>query len=264
MSFLTAPTTVDLLEAERDRRAREGSIRRLRGARLVTNPRFRDIPRVNQILVGAMEPPVEWPEIREQAEPTLRALGVRTRRVMLFGEETRQRLAGALTADGYRESLMWLLAHRGITTAHANPDVAIRLVDPFLRPAWFTLSYRLEQEDGNRPSTAADRVAQYAQRADEPGRRTYAGFLGDNFAGSVDLARLGSLASIQHVQTDPEWRGRGVATTLTLRAIEDAIRSGARGVHLVTHRETLADQLYRPCGFERASILSIFERRPYD
>ena len=214
----------------------------------------------NQILVGATEPPVDWEDIRAQAEPALRAAGVRGRRVMLFGDEVRNRLGGPLAADGFRERTLWLLTFRGLTTARASPRVVVRLVDPFLRPAWFTLTYRTEQETSRPGSSVEDWIGFFASLAERPGQRTFAGFLGDTLAGACDLIRIGSLCSIDHVQTAPEWRGQGVATTLVLHATDEAVKDGTRGIQMTTHSRALADQLYRPCGFERASALYIFER----
>lgn len=252
---------MDLLEADRQRRLWNGQSRRLHGARLVTNTSYRRVGRANQILIGPTDPPVEWEEIRAQAEPTLRALGLRFRRVMLFGEEVRRRLGGVLSAEGFRESLLWLLVFRGIVTAEASDRVQIRRVDPFLRPAWFTLTYRLQQERDEGAELAAEQVSLYSRVAEQPGRTIFAGFLGDTMAGSADLDRIGSLASVEHVQTAPEWRGQGVATALVLRLTDESVRDGARGVQLVTHTRTLADQLYRRCGFETADVISVFERR---
>ena len=260
MPFLPPPTVIDFLEAERERRGWVGQVRRLHGARLVTNPRFRKVLWANQILVGPTDPPVEWEELRAQAEPTLRAIDVGGRRVMLFGDEVRSRLGGPLLADGFRERWLWLLAFRGLTSARANPKVTIRLVDPFLRPAWFTLSYRIEQETAGPGEGVADWMSFYSSLPERPGRRTFAGFIGDTMAGTCDLSRIGSLASVEHVQTAPEWRGQGVATTLVLRATDEAIRDGARGIVMTTRSSSMADQLYRPCGYETVSRISIFER----
>jgi GNAT superfamily N-acetyltransferase len=257
---ISSPTVVDFLEAERERRGWVGQVRRLRGARLVTNARYRTLMWANQILVGATEPPVDWEDIRTQSEPALRSLGVRGRRVMLFGGEVRDRLGGPLSADGFRERSLDLLAFRGLTGAQANPRVMIRLVDPFLRPAWFALSYRTEQESARPGESVSDWASFYSSLADRPGHRTFAGFLGESMAGSCDLTRIGSLASIDHVQTAPEWRGQGVATTLVLRATEEAVRDGARGIQLTTRSEALSTQLYGPCGFEAVARLSIYER----
>lgn len=256
----SSPSLVDFLEAERERRSGVGQVRRLRGARLVTNPRYRSLLSANQILVGATEPPVDWEEIRGQAEPTLRALGIRGRRVMLFGDEVRERLGGPLSAEGFRERTMWLLTYRGLAWARPNPRVMIRLVDPFLRPAWFTLSYLVEQETAGPEESVSDWASFFSGLAERPGRRSFAGFLGDAMAGSCDLARIGSLASIDHVQTATQWRGQGVATTLVLHATEEAARDGARGIQMTTRSESLANQLYGPCGFETAGRLWIYER----
>ena len=264
MPLLASPTTVDLLEADRQRRLWNGQSRRLHGARLVTNASYRRVGRANQILVGPTDPPVDWSEIQAQAEPALHALGIRFRRVMLFGEEVRRRLGGVLSAEGFRESLLWLLSFRGIVTTQASEQVQIRRVDPFLRPSWFTLTYRLQQERDEGDELAADATSLYSRLADQPGRTIFAGFRGDTMAGTADLDRIGSLASIEHVQTAPEWRGQGVATALVLRLTDEAVRDGARGIQLVTHSRALADQLYRPCGFETVDVISIFERPMFE
>jgi GNAT superfamily N-acetyltransferase len=259
---LSTPTVIDFLEAERERRGWAGKVRRLHGARLVTNPRYRDFLSANQILVGATEPPVDWEEIREEAEPSLLALGIRGRRVMLFGDEVRARLAGPLSADGFHEQRVFaLLAFSGLAMAQANPRVMVRLVDPFLRPAWFTLAYRIEQEFASPDTPLSDWPSFFASTAEGPGRRTFAGFLGDTMAGSCSLTRIGSLAAIPLVATAPEWRGQGVATTLVLRATDEAIRDGARGIEMTVDSPTLVSRLYRPCGFEPISTLSVFVRR---
>ncbi len=264
MPLPLSPTSVDFLEADRERRLWNGQSRRLHGARLVTNPAFRRVGRANQILVGPTDPPVEWAEIRGEAEPTLRALGIRFRRVMLFGEEVQRRLSGSLVADGFQERQLWVLAYRGLATAQASEGVQIRLVDPFLRPAWFTLTYRLQQERGEPVEEAAEQTSLYGRLADRAGRTILAGFRGDSMAGTADLNRVGTIGSVEHVQTAPEWRGQGVATALVLRATDEAVRYGCRGVQLVTHTRALADQLYRPCGFETIDTIGIFERHPFD
>jgi GNAT superfamily N-acetyltransferase len=220
--------------------------------------------RANQILVGVTEPPVDWEEIEAQAEPTFRSIGVRGRRVMLFGDDVRRRLEGPLTARGFRERNLWLLVFRGLSMAQPNPGVTIRLVDPFLQPAWYTLTYRVVEETARPGESVSDAVSFYSSLAQRPGRRTFAGFLGDTMAGSCDLVRVGSLAVITGVRTAPEWRGQGVATTLVLRATDEAVRDGARGVHLTTQTTALAEQLYGPCGFESADRISIFERPTSD
>lgn len=264
MPALLQPTVVDYLEAERERRGWAGRVRRLRGARLVMNPSYRRLLWANQILVGATEPPVDWEEIRAQSEPSLRAAGIQGRRVMLFGDEVRDRLRGPLESDGFRERLLSLLTYRGFASASSNPRVTVRLVDLFLRPTWFTLSYRIEQETARPGESVEDWAGFYASVTERPGLRTFAGFLGDSMSGSCDLGRVGSLAFISHVQTAPEWRGQGVATSLVLRATEEAVRAGARGIQMTTDSTALAEQLYRPCGFEPAGRLWIYERRNAD
>lgn len=179
---------------------------------------------------------------------------------MLFGDEVRDRLGSGLASDGFQERPLSLLTYRGYSDATANPRVVVRLVDPFLRPAWFTLSYRVEQETARPGENVEDWARFYSSQSDRPGLRTFAGFLGESMAGSCDLGSVGTLAYIAHVQTAPEWRGQGVASTLVLRATEEAVRMGARGIQMTTRSAALDERLYRPLGYEPVARLWIYER----
>ena len=193
---LSSPTLVDFLEAERERRGWVGQVRRLRGARLLTNARYRRLMWANQILVGTTEPPVDWQEIQAQAEPTFRSLGVKGRRVMLFGDEVRRRLEGPSSVDGFRERTLWLLAFRGLTSAQPNPRVMIRLVDPFLRPAWFTLSYRVEQETARPGESVSDWASFYSSLAERTSPPDLCGFSGRYHGGSRWTSRRFALSRL--------------------------------------------------------------------
>ncbi len=256
------PSPVDYLEAEREYRSWNGQVRRLEGARLVTNPRYRRLLPANQILVGATEPPVEWDEIDRAARPTLRNLGIRGRRVTLFGDEVRDRLGPTLTRHGFRPHPQDLLAFGGISRVTAAADIEIRIVDPLLQAARFALNYRIEEERHGPGSEAADRASLFQTRADSAWRRSFAGFLGAAFGGACDLTRIGSLAQINHVGTAPEWRGRGLASALVLHAIGAALTAGARGIYVVTDSRTLAEGLYGPLGFHPTVRVTVFERPP--
>ncbi len=256
------PSSVDYLEAEREYRGWNGQVRRLHGARVVTNPRYRRLLPANQILVGATEPPVEWDAIERAATPSLRNLGIRGRRVTLFGEEVRDRLGPALARHGYRPHQQDLLAFGGISRVTAATDIEIRTVDPLLQAACYALNYRIEEERHGPGPEGTDRASLYQTRADSAWRRTFAGFLGTALGGACDLTRIGSLAQISHVGTAPEWRGRGVASALVLHAIGAALETGARGIYLITDSRTLTERLYGPLGFHPAGRITVFERPP--
>ncbi len=254
------PSVVDFLEAEREFRGWTGRVRRVTGARVVTSPQFRDLLVANQVLVGATDAPVGWEEIEREAEPAFRALGVRGRRAMLFGDEVDRRLGPSLRARGFRERALRLLTYRGYASVAPRPDVPVRWVDPFLWPALFALRYRIEEEAHGPGREASERTSLYSSRADSAWRRSYAATFGPEMAGSCDVVRIGSIAQVAGVQTAPEWRGQGIATAVVSRAVEETLREPVRGIYLTTPTAALADQLYAPLGFAPAATVAIYER----
>jgi GNAT superfamily N-acetyltransferase len=257
-----SPSATDFLEAERVYRGWNGQLRRLHGARLVTNPRFRALPEANAVLVGATEPPVPWEEIRDEAEPSFRSAGARVRRTVLFGSDAMRRLGGALLAEGQRPRTIQLVTYQGYATRVGPADVEVRLVDPFLLPVRYTLHYRVSQELYGITDAAAERASLYMSRVDAVRnlRRSFAAFVGHQFAGACDLVRLGAIATIDHIEVDPTWRGRGVATALVGRVTEEAFRDGYRGLYATSSDRNLVEGFLAGLGFEPTSELGVYDR----
>jgi ribosomal protein S18 acetylase RimI-like enzyme len=257
----SGPRIVDYLEAECIYRGWAGQVRRIPGARLVTNPRFRNLLPANQLLVGPNEPAVPWDEIEREAEPTLRGLGVPGRRVMLFGRDVEDRLGFDLVRAGFRRRPLYMLSYAGFDTTRERPGIAVRIVDPFSAPARYALRYRIEREDRGPTPEAAERARLFLEEFHSDRRRTLVAFVGNEFTGAGDLVPVGSLAAIVKVETLPEWRGQGVAQAVVRRATEEAFEGGAEGVYLNVISTNLEHGLYRPLGFERIAEIGIFERR---
>ncbi|HKS59369.1 MAG TPA: GNAT family N-acetyltransferase, partial [Thermoplasmata archaeon] len=237
-----------------------GKVRPLHGAQLLTNPRYPHLPRANSILIGALEPPVPWEEIEEEAEPHLRPLNLPTRRVVLFGDETADRMGGSLLARGFRPRTVRLLAHDADSVPVSPGPGAAVWVDPFRMPARYALRYRIAQEALGQGVEAAESARLYMSRADVAWRRTAASFEGTTMAAAADLTRVGSLAEINTVETAPEFRGRGLASALVEFLVAAAIEGGAVGTYLVTPEEALEREFYAPLGFHRVGSLHSFQR----
>ncbi len=79
-------------------------------------------------------------------------------------------------------------------------------------------------------------------------------------ASSVHLYRDGVVAQIEDLETFPQFRNRGLARALVLRAAEEAERAGARITFLLAAEHDWPQGLYRKLGFEAAGVETIFGR----
>jgi len=77
----------------------------------------------------------------------------------------------------------------------------------------------------------------------------YLGYFNGIPVGYATLIYSGRFAGIYNVGTIPEYRKRGVGTTLTLNAVTDALRNGAEIVYLVTEQGSYNEKLYSKMGF---------------
>lgn len=66
------------------------------------------------------------------------------------------------------------------------------------------------------------------QIRDAPERRRYEARLGDELVGWVDYGRVGRRLVAIHTEVPPRFAGRGIATALVRRMIDDARSSGSR------------------------------------
>ena len=61
---------------------------------------------------------------------------------------------------------------------------------------------------------------------DRPDERRYVALLGDQLVGWVDYGRVGSRLVALHTEVPPEFGGRGIATKLVRRVLDDARAAG--------------------------------------
>jgi ribosomal protein S18 acetylase RimI-like enzyme len=143
-------------------------------------------------------------------------------------------------------------------------------------PAGLTVrSVRRVPEDAS-DGVALDDAAALAVRAD-PGITDPPGTLADYLRSLPQTTRLfaavddtgavratsgsgvfGREASVLFVNTDPSWRGRGVARAMTATALRAARTGGARRASLVATEA--GTSLYRRLGFESAGRMTRFFR----
>src|ERR687892_42790 len=130
-------------------------------------------------------------------------------------------------------------SHRRVSVAGERAGEA--LADPFRALGWrvdrfLVMGYRGTGERVANPATPVEEVDAAALRP-----------LG--VASAADLYSDGRTAQVEDVATLPEHRGRGHATAVVLRAVEEALATGHDFVFLVADAEDWPKELYVRLGF---------------
>jgi GNAT superfamily N-acetyltransferase len=79
---------------------------------------------------------------------------------------------------------------------------------------------------------------------------------------ATDLYSDGRTAQVEDVATSPDHRGKGLASAIVLRAVEEALASGHSFVFLIVNDESGPKELYGRLGFEPIGHTWTFLRKP--
>ena len=101
---------------------------------------------------------------------------------------------------------------------------------------------------------------QVVQRA--VGGRFFAQRIGDRVAGLCELYLDEGLAQVEHVDTLEEFRGRGVARNVVLRAVHEARVAGADLTVISADLNDWPIELYRRLGFDEIGRVWAFTKPP--
>lgn len=129
-----------------------------------------------------------------------------------------------------------------------------------IRP--FTAEVTLREPWGVAPGIAETMAEFRRVLVDGVGARFFAQRLDGRIAGSCELYLEGDIAQIEDVNTLEEFRGRGVARNVVLRAAEEAATSGATFVFLFADEQDWPRHLYARLGFDEVGQSRLFTRWP--
>jgi predicted GNAT family acetyltransferase len=79
---------------------------------------------------------------------------------------------------------------------------------------------------------------------------------------AAELYSDGRSAQVEDVATSPDNRGRGLASAVVLRAVEEAVASGHDFVFLIANDGSWPRELYARLGFETIGHTWSFLRKP--
>jgi N-acetylglutamate synthase-like GNAT family acetyltransferase len=187
------------------------------------------------------------------------AAGVRHRRVNIRGEQERVRLEPQFVELGWEPQRFVLMAQR------REPDqpavVEVRDVDePTLRPLWREAIRGLPH---GKDETLVHQILAHRRRfAEAIPTRFFAAEVDGRLVAHAELYSEGGIGQVENVLTLPDYRSRGLARALVLRAVAKSRADGNELTFLVSDADDWPQQLYERLGFEAIGQYARFLRRP--
>jgi GNAT superfamily N-acetyltransferase len=207
------------------------------------------LPRVwslNVLRVDEVEAAAE--EIAAEADRLQGEAGLAHRRVLVSGESAGRALEQGFAELGWKTDAFLFMAHKRELARPVDTSPVVEVEGSGLahlheRIAWETLNDADEE-------TVAQIVeaSRLVMRAVDT--RHFAVVVDGQAVSSTDLYSDGRTAQIEDVMTLREHRGRGYASSVVVRALEEARAGGHDFVFLTTDARDWPKELYRRLGFE--------------
>ena len=197
-------------------------------------------------------------ELAAEAERVQGAAGIGHRRVNVRGEEQRKRLEPQFVRLGWEPQRFVLMVQRRGPDRPAEHEV--REVDePTLRPLW-------AEAIRNEPHVKDERlVEQILEHRRDVGKaiptRLFAAEADGRLVAHAELYSEDGVGQVESVVTLPDYRGRGLARSLVLRAVAESHAAGNDLTFLVADADDWPQRLYEKLGFETVGRYARFFMR---
>jgi ribosomal protein S18 acetylase RimI-like enzyme len=214
----------------------------------------------NFVRVDRSLDPADTAELLRETDRAMHGLG--HRQIQVFDEGDGIRIAPGLRQAGYAAE------HSATMALRRDPDRApvLAAVDEcdFSEVRDFVVeTYRrsLPTSENRLAGSFADfrRVVEAAV-----GTRFFAQRVDGRIGGACELYLRDGLAQVEHVDTLAEYRGRGIARNVVLRAVHEAKRAGADLVIIEADLDDWPKELYRRLGFDEIGRSWAFTKAPPD
>jgi ribosomal protein S18 acetylase RimI-like enzyme len=182
-----------------------------------------------------------------EADRILGGAGRRHRVIVTFDEGLGERLRQEFNARGWQTQRHIFMAQRREPEKTADLSIVREVDQTALRPG---RTQRILAEPWGNPELARqilDAKILLGERADT---RFFAVIADDEVVAWTDLYIGKDIAQVEDVATLEEHRGKGYATAVVLRAVEEARRAGADLVYLVADDEDWPKEWYGRLGFD--------------
>jgi ribosomal protein S18 acetylase RimI-like enzyme len=197
-------------------------------------------------------------EVDAEVEPLFASL--RHRLVVVRSEADADRLAPGLTERGYKTEGLVVMALRRDPDLVADVAAVEEIDEATARPLHIEITRR--EPWGVEPGIAEIMADHRGMLVRTIEARIFTQRVDGQLAGSCDLYLQGDVAQIEDVGTLEEFRGRGVARNVVLRAAHEAREAGARFVFLLADADDWPQQLYGRLGFDEIGRTRQFMRSP--
>ncbi|MDQ2984611.1 MAG: GNAT family N-acetyltransferase [Actinomycetota bacterium] len=196
-------------------------------------------------------------QLAAETERVQGPLGHRHRRVDLWDEAEARRLEPGFAALGWKPQWLVVMPHRGAPDREGSTEV--REVDhETLRPLW-TEGIRSEPF-GQDDEVVRQLLEHRAVSEQAVPTRYFAALVDGRVASFCELFSADGVGQIEGVLTLPERRGRGLARSVVLKALEESRAGSNELTFLVAEEDDWPKELYAKLGFETAGRYAQFLR----
>jgi ribosomal protein S18 acetylase RimI-like enzyme len=199
----------------------------------------------NYLLVETVPGDVSAAELVEEAERVQGAAGLEHRLLFFRDADLGERFASDLVSLGWRCDRHVIMAQRRRPERALDTRIVSEVAEADLREA---REQQIRSYPWGTPEVARQLLE--AKRRIPVEARFFAVIADEAVASYGDLYLDGDIAQVEDIATMPEHRGRGYASAVVLRAVDEARAGGADLVFLVADAEDWPKELYRRLGFD--------------
>jgi predicted GNAT family acetyltransferase len=197
-------------------------------------------------------------ELAAEAERVQAAAGIGHRRVNIRNEEQRERLEPQFVALGWEPERFVLMVQRREPDRPAEHEV--REVDEqALRPLW---AEAIRNEPHGKDERLVGQILEHRRRISEAvPTRLFAAEADGKLVAHTELYSEQGVGQVENVVTLPDYRNRGLARALVLRAVAESHAIGNDLTFLVADAGDWPQRLYEKLGFETTGGYARFLKR---
>ena len=190
-----------------------------------------------------------------------RLLGGYVHRKVLLSEDEGVRLAAGICALGYVGEKVVSMVQHGEPDRLGQLDL-VEEIDHAGRRAVLMDIY--QREEWGRAPGVAEALSEFPGWLQEKiGARFFVQRIDGVIAGTCELYVHDQMAQVESVDTLEEFRGRGVARNIVLRAAAEGRAAGAELVFIEADADDWPQQLYQRLGFEHVGAYRGFLKAPF-
>ncbi|MFN2590907.1 MAG: GNAT family N-acetyltransferase [Actinomycetota bacterium] len=237
-------------------------VRRTDWGAVITDPRYPLIYDANQAGVLTAHDAVTADDVLRELTPALRKAGAAFEHVEFWDPPNPCPALEEIAARSEQRGWDVDMVFEADPTLDPSPEVEVREVDPLDDRVWAAHASTRQMFGQTLSGDVLEQMDRMAREVVVPaGLRIFAGTIGDELAGLVNLLSLNGVGYLDSVVTMPDFRRRGVATAIVLHVVERSLDGGDRIVHLLADEGDPPQRLYERLGFRvRARVGSATRR----